>query len=83
MSAPEFKSCLDCISHRLIGKTGHLCVLPPECLPPPSEEEAADLADMEGRISEGGSEYIGAICDRMRSMGAACGPRAALWEAKA
>lgn len=83
MSAPEFKSCVDCISHRLIGKAVHLCALPPECLPPLNEEEAGELADMDERISEGDSEYVGASCDRMRSMGAACGPRAALWEAKA
>lgn len=83
MSAPEFKSCLDCRHYVRIGVTGHLCTLPPECMPPPAtDEEAEERAEAAERQDEGASEHVGTICDVMRRMGATCGPRATLWEAK-
>lgn len=79
MSAPEFKSCLDCLHYVRFGVTGHLCTLPPECAPlPPVGSQETDPVDAAAEDRH----YVGTVCDVMRRMGALCGPRAALWEAK-
>lgn len=82
---PEFPSCLDCVFYRPLCEedgsvVGHLCHLPPECAPPLPEGDDDDWRDDDRDIE--GREYLGTFCDVMRRMGALCGPRAAMWEAR-
>lgn len=86
MTGGEFKSCLECVHYRPLCEAdgrvvGQLCHLPPECVPPLPEGAEEDARDDE-RDAEG-REYLGTLCDVMRRMGALCGPRAAMWRAKA
>jgi hypothetical protein len=80
-TTPRTKTCLDCVFHtmpaELEGRV-HLCILPPDCAPPAAsdEDDGWHDRDVEGRI------YLGTSCDVMRRMGAACGPRAAMWLSK-
>jgi hypothetical protein len=72
-------TCLDCVFHTMPADLGgriHLCILPPDCAPPVQhahDDDAWRDHDVDGRT------YLGTSCDVMRRMGAACGPRAAMW----
>lgn len=75
---PRGKTCLDCMFHTSPDELGgrfHLCILPPDCAPPPvrDDEDYWHDREVEGRT------YLGTSCDVMRRMGAACGPQAAMW----
>lgn len=88
MSGGEFKSCLECVHYRPLCEgdgrvVGHLCHLPPECAPPLPEGAEDDARDVGYERDTEGWEYLGTSCDVMRRMGALCGPRAAMWGAKA
>lgn len=76
-----YPHCATCGFHTQVDNCKWLlCTLPPECAPPPATTEEMDefiddLRSMEDR----GATYIGTDCDRMRRLGATCGPHGAMW----
>jgi hypothetical protein len=76
-----YPTCSTCAFHtRLPGARFLLCTLPPECGPVPATVEEMDVfIDDRRAIDERGGTYLGTDCDRMRRMGATCGPRGAMW----
>lgn len=79
-----YAHCAQCRFHTPLESSGFLlCTLPAECAPPPATAEAMDefIDDMREMADRGGT-YLGTDCDRMRRMGALCGPRGNLWTAR-
>jgi hypothetical protein len=75
---PTDRSCLDCVFHSapiLLGEPMHLCILPPDCAPLAERDDDFHWHDEDNWDRT----YLGTSCDVMRRMGAACGPRAAMW----
>lgn len=77
---PALPACTACEFHTLLEGVIHLCTLPPECAPPPATQHERDefVEDIRA-MEERGGNYIGTDCDRMRRMGATCGPRGRMW----
>lgn len=75
---PTERSCLGCLFHSkpiLWGEPMYLCILPPDCAPPVERDDDFHWHDEDNQDRT----HLGTSCDVMRRMGAACGPRAAMW----
>lgn len=84
MKEAIFRTCATCALHTTLeGSRFLLCTLPPECAPPPAtQEENDECVDDLRKMADRGGTYLGTDCDRMRRMGATCGPRGKLWTAR-
>lgn len=79
-----YPHCPTCQFHTTLENSRFLlCTLPPDCAPSPStREDMDDFIDSLREMEDRGASYIGTDCDRMRRMGATCGPRGNLWTAR-